>query len=81
MSDTKSKVKNFILMMGKLKKLKDDDDIFQLGFFPSLFAVQLVMFVEKEFGITIPNEDLDIDKFRSVNSITQLIGEKLATRG
>ena len=35
--------------------------------------MQLVLFVEKEFGIAIENEDLDIDNFRSIQAITELV--------
>ena len=33
--------------------LGDDDNIFELGLVDSLFAIQLVLFVEGEFGINI----------------------------
>ena len=49
-------------------------DIFQLGFVNSLFALELVMFIEKTFGITIRNEELQIDNFRSANSMAELVG-------
>ena len=31
--------------------------------------MQLVAFVEKEFGITVADEDLDLDNFRTVDAI------------
>jgi acyl carrier protein len=55
-------------------ELKDDDDIFALGFVNSLFAMQLVSFVEKEFDMTVGDEDLQIDNFRSVNAVVDLVG-------
>lgn len=51
----------------------DDQDIFALGFVNSLFAMQLVLFVESEFNISVQDEDLDIENFRSVNAILRLI--------
>lgn len=59
--------------------LSDDSDIFGLGFVNSLFAMQLVMFVEREFGVTIDNEDLDIENFRTVDAIVKLVEKKTAT--
>jgi len=35
-----------------------------------------VAFVEKEFGITVQDEDLDLDNFRTVNAIARLIARK-----
>jgi methoxymalonate biosynthesis acyl carrier protein len=58
--------------------LKNDDDIFALGFTNSLFAMQLVAFVEQEFGIEIDSDDLDLDNFRTVNAIAALVDRKLA---
>jgi methoxymalonate biosynthesis acyl carrier protein len=50
-----------------------DEDIFSLGFINSLFAMELVMFIEKAFGFSIPNEDLRIDNFRTVAAMTALV--------
>lgn len=57
--------------------LADEDDIFARGFVNSLMAVQLVAFVEKEFGITIGDDDLKLENFSSVNRITSFVTAKL----
>jgi acyl carrier protein len=54
------------------------DDIFALGFVNSLFAMELVMFVEKEFAIAIPNDALKIDNFRTADSIAALVTRQLS---
>ncbi|MDA0633460.1 acyl carrier protein [Nonomuraea sp. MCN248] len=48
-------------------------DIFALGFVNSLFAMELVMFVEKTFEVTIPNEELRIDNFRTADTMATLV--------
>ncbi|MBG0813138.1 acyl carrier protein [Planomonospora sp. ID82291] len=48
-------------------------DIFALGFVNSLFAMELVMHVEKTFGVTIPNEELRIDNFRTATAMAGLV--------
>jgi len=53
-----------------------DEDIFSLGFVNSLLAMQLVAFVEKEFGVAVGDEDLDLDNFRTINSIAALVARK-----
>jgi len=50
-----------------------DQDIFQLGFVNSLFALELVMFIEKTFAITIETSELQIDNFRSANAMASLV--------
>jgi len=57
------------------------DDIFALGFGNSLFAMQLVAFVEREFNIAIESDDLEMDNFRSVQAIARLVDRKLAPAG
>ena len=74
--EIKAKVKGFILGTVRKPDLRDDEDVFALGFVNSLFAMQLVMFVEKEFHIQVENEDLEIDNFKSVNAIANLVERK-----
>ena len=56
--------------------LGDDDNIFELGFVDSPFAIQLVCFIEEEFKIKIGDDDLDIDNFTSVNRIAEFVSRK-----
>jgi acyl carrier protein len=53
--------------------LEPDDDIFARGFVNSLFAMELVMFLENTFGFTVPNEALRLDNFRTVASMSELV--------
>lgn len=75
--DCKEKVRSFLSRFFKKQFLSDDEDFFELGFVNSLFAMQLVMFIEKEFSITVDNSDLNIENFKSINAITCLIEDKL----
>lgn len=70
--DTKTRIRDFIGPRWP-GELRDDDDIFAAGLVNSLFAMQLVVFVEKEFEIQIGNEDLERDNFRTVDSIARLV--------
>jgi acyl carrier protein len=56
--------------------LNDSDNIFELGFVDSMFAMQLVCFVESEFDIKVDNEDLDINNFNSVHNIVMFLERK-----
>ena len=73
----KEKIKEFLSRLMRNHDLKDDEDIFALGFINSLAALQLVQFLEKEFGITVEDEDLDLDNFRTLNSMDDLLERKL----
>jgi acyl carrier protein len=54
----------------------DDDNIFRKGFVDSLFAVQLIAYLEQEFGIKVGNKDLDINNFHSVNKMVSFVERK-----
>lgn len=56
--------------------MSDDDDIFSMGLVDSLFALQLVVFIEQEFEITVEGEDLDLDNFCSVNAMSAFVTKK-----
>lgn len=78
MDDPRTRVKGFLSRFFRNHELGDDEDIFALGFVNSLLALQLVSFLEKEFAITIEDEDLDLDNFRSVARIVALVDAKTA---
>ncbi len=56
--------------------LADDEDMFATGYVNSMFALQLVQFVEGEFGITVESDDLDLDNFRTVRAIASFVERK-----
>jgi acyl carrier protein len=78
MSDRKEQIREFLGRFFRQHQLGDEEDIFALGFVNSLLAMQLVSFVEKQFGITVDDGDLEIDNFRTVGSIDRLVERKLS---
>jgi methoxymalonate biosynthesis acyl carrier protein len=78
MEENKAKIAHYLARFFRGHELKEDEDIFSLGFVNSMFAMQLVTFVEHEFGVTIENEDLELDNFRTITAISGLVGRKLA---
>jgi acyl carrier protein len=58
--------------------IEPDKDIFSLGYINSLFAMELVMFIEKTFSVTVPNDELRIDNFRTVEAMSALV-ERIRT--
>lgn len=78
MEEVKGKIKSFLSRYFRKHELQDDEDIFALGFVNSLFAMQLVMYIEKEFNIQMDNKDMDLENFRSLNSMADLVARKTA---
>ncbi len=78
-SEIKEKIRGFLGKYIKEEYLDDQRDLFTEGHLNSLFALQLVLFVEKTFNFKVGNEDLGIENFDSINSITDFVKLKLET--
>lgn len=77
MMEIEPKLRGFLNKFFRKHELKKDEDMFNLGFVNSLFAMQLVMFLEKEFKIRIETKDLNMDNFRTIGNIVKLVENKL----
>lgn len=77
--DTRQRIHRFIAEQTATPDLGHDVDIFETGLVRSMFVMQLVLFVEQEFGIAIGGADLDFDAFRSISAVDALVLRKLAT--
>jgi len=75
----KMKIRNFMSRYIRNYEFGDDEDIFANGLVNSLFSMQLIMFLEKEFDVEIEMEDIDVANFRTLNLIADLLERKLAT--
>ncbi|MFJ5725438.1 acyl carrier protein [Streptomyces sp. NPDC093149] len=75
-TDNRARIAEYLSRFFPVQDLKDDDDIFELGFVSSMFAMQLVSFVEHEFGITVENEDLELEYFRSIGALDAFVARK-----
>ncbi len=80
MQDTaiKDQISDFMSHSFSGAKIAHDQDIFEAGFGNSMFAMQLVNFVETTFGIEVDSDDLDIDNFRSIDRVATLVQRKRA---
>lgn len=76
MQDTKRKIREFLEQFFGEHELQNDEDLFATGYVNSLFAMQLVMFIEKEFQIQLNNDELDLKNFKSIDAITNFLKEK-----
>ncbi|MEI9928885.1 MAG: acyl carrier protein [Sphingomonas sp.] len=56
--------------------LADESDFFELGLVDSLFALQLVSFLEQEFSMSIEPDDLDIANFCSIAALNAFVTAK-----
>lgn len=71
--DRKTALIEFIkneVMRNKNAKLDENEDLLSAGILDSLAILQLVAFIEDQFGIKIPDEDVVFENFQSINALT-----------
>jgi len=57
-------------------KLQLDDDLIDSGILDSMGIMQLVTYLEKEYGISIPTEEIEPEQFTSVATLAAFVREK-----
>ena len=72
----KPQLRKFLVRSLGNRRLADDDDIFEVGGATSLFAMELVMFIEERFRIPLDDADLERDNFRSISAMASLVDRK-----
>jgi acyl carrier protein len=60
------------------REVPDDYPLIENGVLTSLQTVELVMFMEEEFGIVVEDDELDEENFGSVDAIAGLVEGKAA---
>jgi acyl carrier protein len=75
--EIKGKIRRHIVYRILLKKdeqiLKMDDSLIQAGIIDSLGIQMLMTFLEREYQITIPEEELYPENFETINDIANLV--------
>jgi methoxymalonate biosynthesis acyl carrier protein len=50
-----------------------DQDLFKSGLVSSMFAMQLVVYLEEQYDIAVIGPELTLDNFRTVQAMTHLV--------
>ncbi len=76
-SDDVSKIRNILqFIIGDIKVIDNDSNLLESNIIDSISAISLISAIEKEFNIEIEFDDLNLDNFKSVNSIIGFINMK-----
>lgn len=70
-----TRVREFIEKVVK-KEIDPNEPIISSGLLNSLFAMQILLFIEKEFKFKVANEDLSPANFDSIAAISDFVGRK-----
>jgi acyl carrier protein len=75
--NTTSKIETFLAQQFPMvKNLGNDEPLLNNGLIDSLGILEVVTFVEKEFGIIVSDEDLLPENFGSIRSLTNFVHNK-----
>lgn len=70
---TEEKILEFFRSVGKSEGLTPDIDLFKGGYVDSMFAIQIVLYVEETFKIRLKDKDITLDNFRTISAIAKLV--------
>lgn len=72
----KPKIREFIfnelIFVAEPEKFSDDDDLLEAGL-DSMGIMRLIMHIEEQFGVTLPDSEIDPDNVNSFNALEQWI--------
>jgi len=77
--DVKQKIKEFILKeicedLGlDIQNIDDDEQLIDEGILDSLEILKLLSFLDEEFNIAIPAEKVNLENFKNLNTICEMI--------
>lgn len=73
MSNQRAKIRQYLHNSLQGFHIDDSDNIFEAGLVHSLFAMQILIFIEKEFGIELPLDQMQLADLSSIDAITELV--------
>lgn len=76
--DSRARVREFVTQSLRMPALADSDDIFEVGGASSLFAAELVLFIEDTLGTELCDDDLERANFFSIDAISALVERRRA---
>ncbi len=72
----KQKIRDFIfrelVFVDNPAQFSDDDDLLEVGL-DSMGIMRLIMFIEDQFGVTLPDNEIEPDNVKSFNALESWI--------
>lgn len=75
--DTRERIFQFFEEKKKADGLTYDTELLKSKHINSLFALQIVMFVEKEFQVKLTRKEISMENFHSISAIAALVESHL----
>lgn len=77
--DMHQQIINFLYdesLKDEFKELNYDDSLLELGIIDSVKMLDLINFIEEQFGVQVDDDDLYPENFDSINAIVNYINSK-----
>ncbi len=75
--EIKDKLRIFLSRSFSNYLLKDEDNFVEMGIVHSLFIIQIIMFIEKNFKVELEDEDIDLEKLKTINDLYSIVSQKM----
>jgi acyl carrier protein len=72
-TEVRAKVQRIFAETLNIEVPSDETDLIEAGYIDSLALVELLFALEREFSVSVPLDELEIDNFRNVQSISELV--------
>ncbi len=63
------------LMKGRTMEMNPEEDLLSSGILDSLGILQLVSFIDKQFNIQVPDEDVVFENFQSIKALSEYLAK------
>ena len=77
--EIKERIYQFLTKLKKADGLEYDTELFKSKYITSLFALQIVQFIEKEFHIKLGRKDITEASFHTINAMAELVHQRLSS--
>lgn len=80
MPEIKAEIKNFIVenfLFGNADGIEDNTSFLEEGIIDSTGVLELVSFIEEEYGISVEDQELIPENLDSLNNITAYLEKKM----
>jgi len=83
-TSVRDRIRSFVLEkfpLARIRRVSDSDELLETGIVDSLGILDLVAFLESDFGLSVNDEDLVPEHFRSIECISDFTEQKHLERG
>lgn len=81
LQEIKERIYQFLTRLKKADGLQYDTELFKSKYITSLFALQIVQFIEKEFRIKLGRKEICEQNFHTIDAMAELVQRHLNGEG